>query len=61
MRRRKNAGCDLRTVAGYAVKVAVHRARQRFRELLRAEVAHMVSRPDEIDGELRHLIAILSS
>jgi RNA polymerase sigma-70 factor (ECF subfamily) len=43
-----------------AVKVAVHRLRQRFRELLRAEVAHTVLRPEDIDGELRHLIAVLS-
>jgi RNA polymerase sigma factor (sigma-70 family) len=43
-----------------AVKVAVHRLRQRFRELLRAEVAHTVARPEDIDGELRHLIAVLS-
>ncbi len=42
------------------VKVAVHRLRQRFRELLRAEVAHTVARPEDIDGELRHLIAIVS-
>ena len=42
------------------VKVAVHRLRQRFRELLRAEVAHTVARPEDIDGELRHLIAVLS-
>jgi RNA polymerase sigma-70 factor (ECF subfamily) len=42
------------------VKVAVHRLRQRFRELLRAEVAHTVARPEDIDSELRHLIAVLS-
>jgi RNA polymerase sigma factor (sigma-70 family) len=42
------------------VKVSVHRLRQRFRELLRAEVANTVSRPEEVDGELRHLIAVLS-
>ncbi len=40
------------------VKVAVHRLRQRFRELLRAEVAHTVARPEDIDGELRHLISV---
>ena len=40
------------------VKVAVHRLRQRFRELLRAEVAHTVAQPDDIDGELRHLISV---
>jgi len=40
------------------VKVAVHRLRQRFRELLRAEVAHTVARPEDIDDELRHLISV---
>jgi RNA polymerase sigma-70 factor (ECF subfamily) len=40
------------------VKVAVHRLRQRFRELLRAEVANTVARPEDIDGELRHLISV---
>lgn len=40
------------------VKVAVHRLRQRFRELLRAEVANTVARPEDIDGELRHLIRV---
>jgi RNA polymerase sigma-70 factor (ECF subfamily) len=39
--------------------VAVHRLRQRFRELLRAEVANTVDRPEDIDGELRHLISVL--
>jgi RNA polymerase sigma-70 factor (ECF subfamily) len=42
------------------VKVAVHRLRQRFRELLRAEVAQTVARPEDIDGELRHLISVSS-
>jgi RNA polymerase sigma-70 factor (ECF subfamily) len=42
------------------IKVAVHRLRHRFRELLRAEVAHTVARPEDIDGELRHLIAVVS-
>jgi RNA polymerase sigma factor (sigma-70 family) len=40
------------------VKVAVHRLRQAFRESLRAEVADTVSRPEDIDGELRHLISV---
>jgi RNA polymerase sigma-70 factor (ECF subfamily) len=40
------------------VKVAVHRLRQRFRELLRAEVANTVARPEDIDDELRHLIRV---
>ena len=42
-----------------SVKVAVHRLRHRFRELLRAEVAHTVARPEDVDGELRHLIAVV--
>ena len=41
-----------------SVKVAVHRLRQRFRALLRAEVAHTVARPEDIDGELRYLISV---
>jgi RNA polymerase sigma-70 factor (ECF subfamily) len=40
-----------------AVKVAVHRLRRRFRELFREEVAHTVSKPEEIDEEIRHLLA----
>ena len=43
-----------------AVKVAVHRLRQRYRELLRAEIAETVDSPGEVDEELRHLFAVLS-
>jgi RNA polymerase sigma-70 factor (ECF subfamily) len=43
-----------------ALKVVVHRMRRRYRELLRAEVAHTVARPEEVDDELRHLIAVMS-
>jgi DNA-directed RNA polymerase specialized sigma24 family protein len=38
-----------------ALKVAVHRLRQRCRELVRQEVAQTVADPAEIDEELRHL------
>jgi RNA polymerase sigma-70 factor (ECF subfamily) len=44
-----------------AVKSALHRMRQRHRELIREEVAHTVSTAREIDEEVRHLIAVLSS
>jgi RNA polymerase sigma-70 factor (ECF subfamily) len=44
-----------------AVKVAVHRLRQRYRELLRAEIAQTVSTPAEVDDELRSLFAALST
>ena len=42
-----------------AVQVAVHRLRRRYGELLRAQIAHTVSRPEEVDEELRHLFAAL--
>jgi RNA polymerase sigma-70 factor (ECF subfamily) len=42
-----------------AVKQALHRLRQRYRELLREEIAHTVMVPDDIEDELRHLIAVL--
>ena len=43
-----------------AVKVAIHRLRSRFRELIRAEVAATVNDPKEIEDELLHLIQIVS-
>ncbi|MCU0979011.1 MAG: sigma-70 family RNA polymerase sigma factor [Pirellulaceae bacterium] len=42
-----------------AVKVAVHRLRRRYRELLREEIAHTVADPAEIDEEIRHLLDCL--
>jgi len=39
-------------------KVAVHRLRRRFREVFREEVAHTVGRPEEIDEEIGHLMAV---
>lgn len=41
-----------------AVKVAIHRLRTRFRELIRAEIAITVNDPAEVADELRHLIAV---
>ena len=43
-----------------AVKVAVHRLRQRYREVLRAEIADTVASPEEVEDELRNLFAALS-
>jgi RNA polymerase sigma-70 factor (ECF subfamily) len=43
-----------------AVKVAVHRLRQRYRELLEHEIANTVTSPAEIDEERRYLLRILS-
>ncbi|MBV9125323.1 MAG: sigma-70 family RNA polymerase sigma factor, partial [Planctomycetes bacterium] len=42
-----------------AVKVAVHRLRRRFRELVREEIAHTVAEPEDVDDELRQLFAAL--
>ena len=47
-------------MAETAVKVAIHRLRLRFRELIRAEVAATVNDPAEVADELRHLIAVAS-
>lgn len=41
-----------------AVKVAIHRLRTRFRELIRSEIAATVNDPTEAADELRHLIEI---
>jgi RNA polymerase sigma factor (sigma-70 family) len=42
------------------VKSAVHRMRQRYRQLLHDEIANTVAEPGEVDEELRHLFNILS-
>jgi len=46
---------QLQTTDG-AVRVAVHRLRQRYRELLREAIADTVSCPEEVEEELRHLL-----
>jgi DNA-directed RNA polymerase specialized sigma24 family protein len=43
-----------------AIKSAVHRLRQRYRELVRQEIAQTVSGPTEIDCEIRYLITVVS-
>lgn len=40
-----------------AVKVALHRLRVRYGDVLRAEVAETVARPGDVDAELRHLLS----
>ena len=42
------------------VKSAVFRLRQRYRELVREEVANTVDSPEEVDGEIRYLISVIS-
>jgi len=43
------------------VRTGVHRLRQDFRTQLRREVARTVESPDQIEEEMRHLRAVLSS
>jgi RNA polymerase sigma-70 factor (ECF subfamily) len=44
-------------ISEQAVKVAVHRLRRRYQELLRGEIAQTVASPEEVDEELRDLFA----
>ena len=42
-----------------AVAVAVHRLRQRYRELLLAEVQSTIANAEHAEAELRHLVSAL--
>jgi RNA polymerase sigma factor (sigma-70 family) len=44
-----------------AVKQASYRLRERYRLLLREEIAHTVAVPDDVEDELRHFIAVLQT
>ncbi len=44
-----------------AVKSGIHRLRQRYGELVRAEIAETVDATGDIDSEIRYLISVLSS
>jgi RNA polymerase sigma-70 factor (ECF subfamily) len=44
-----------------ALKVMVHRFRQRYRNLLREEVSLTVAQPGQIEDEMRHLLEVLRS
>jgi RNA polymerase sigma factor (sigma-70 family) len=43
-----------------AIKSAVHRLRQRYRELVREEIGRTVADPAEINAEIRYLIQLMS-
>jgi RNA polymerase sigma factor (sigma-70 family) len=43
-----------------AVKMAVHRLRQRYRECLRPEIAQTVATTDEIEDELRYVMGVFA-
>ncbi len=44
-----------------AAKSAAHRMRQRYRELLRSQIAQTVAGPEEVDDEIGHLFQTLES
>jgi RNA polymerase sigma-70 factor (ECF subfamily) len=48
-------------IAETAVKKLLYRMRERFRELLRDEVAHTVENQADVDDEIRHLCAALAA
>jgi RNA polymerase sigma-70 factor (ECF subfamily) len=48
-------------VSAGALRTLVHRMRRRYRDLVRAEIAETVAGPEEIDGEVRFLMAVLSA
>jgi RNA polymerase sigma factor (sigma-70 family) len=50
---------EMKTSEG-ALKVAIHRLRKRYRELLRQEIADTVADPAEVESELRYLAAVLT-
>ena len=52
----QNVAARLGTTEG-AIKKMVHRLRRRYGVLLREEIAATVADPEEIDAELRHLLA----
>ena len=47
------------SMAESAFKMAVHRLRRRYGELVRAEIAQTVSTPEAVEEELRYLFAVL--
>jgi RNA polymerase sigma factor (sigma-70 family) len=50
---------DELTMTENAVNQAFHRLRERYRQLLREEIAHTVMVPGDIEDEMRHLISVL--
>ena len=44
-----------------AVKVAIHRLRHRFREIVKAEIAQTLDDPAQVREELRYLVEVLSA
>ena len=43
-----------------ALKVALHRLRKRFRELVRMEIAQTIHNPNDLEAELHYLISVVA-
>ena len=54
----REAADELGTTGG-AVKMAVHRLRQRFGQIVRNEVAGTIGESGDVDAEVAHLVAVL--
>jgi RNA polymerase sigma-70 factor (ECF subfamily) len=60
----RRSQADIATELGMtenAVKQAFHRLRQRYRQLLRDEIAQTVAVPGDVEDELRHFISVLQT
>mgnify|MGYP003445694935 CR=1 FL=1 len=51
--------CETLHMSPEAVRVAAHRMRKRYRQILRDEIAHTTATPQEIDDEIRQLFTAL--
>jgi len=56
----REAGESLGMFEG-AVRVAIHRLRRRFNDLLREEIGHTVADPADVDDEIRFMLATLAT
>ena len=54
----RTLAAELETTEG-ALKVAIHRLRRRFRDLLREEISHTVADAQDVGDELRYLLTAL--
>ncbi len=51
--------CEILQLSPEAARVAAHRMRKRYRQILREEIAQTIATPQEVDDEIRHLFAAL--
>ena len=56
----REAGAELGLAEG-AARVAVHRLRARYRELLREHIARTVASPHQVDEEIQHLFSAVGA